>query len=407
MGLIRSMVRKSSYADAWNRGESVGLGVSTAAGMTVGPDTALRVSAVYACIRLIAESIATLPLHVFERVGKDKQLASDHPLSYLVHDSPEKRYTSCVWRETQQSHVLLGGNGYARIERSRGQVSAIYPLNPNYVTPRTESKTVVYDIQERGTLEAGVSASDILHIPGMGWDGLVGYSPIYLAREAIGLALATQEYGSRLFSNGSRPSGVIKMAGHLKDDNARTRLRQSWEEIHRGSSNSGRVAILEDGAEFAPIAIPPEDAQFLETRKFQVAEIARIFRVPPHMIGDVERTTSWGSGIEQQSIGFFRDTLRPWVVRWEQELNRKLFSERERGRYFCEFNVDGMQRGDLKSRYEAYSIARQWGWMSVNDIRRLENMNAVEDGDEYLSPLNMVPAGERPAPQPATEEVPA
>jgi len=224
--------------------------------------------------------------------------------------------------------------------------------------------------------------SDVLHIPGLGFDGLIGYSPIAMAKNAIGLAIATEEYGAKFFANGAAPSGVLEHPGTIKDPQ---RVRDSWNAAYQGSSNAHKIAVLEEGMKYTPIGISPEQAQFLETRKFQINEIARIFRVPPHMLADLEKSSF--SNIEQQSLEFVKYTLDPWVVRWEQSMCRVLLSESEKPAYFIKFNVDGLLRGDYASRMSGYATARQNGWMSANDIRELENLDRIASelgGDLYL-----------------------
>ena len=226
-------------------------------------------------------------------------------------------------------------------------------------------------------------------IPGLGFDGLVGYSPIAMAKNAIGLAIAAEEYGSKFYANGAAPSGVLEHPGTLKDP---ARVRDSWNSTFGGSSNSHKVAVLEEGMKYTPISISPNEAQFLETRKFQINEIARIFRVPPHMVGDLEKSSF--SNIEQQSLDFVMYTLNPWIVRWEQAMQQALLLPAEKGRLSFRFNVDGLLRGDYQSRMNGYATARQNGWMSANDIRELENLDRIsaeEGGDLYLVNGNMLP----------------
>ena len=230
---------------------------------------------------------------------------------------------------------------------------------------------------------------DVLHIPGLGFDGLVGYSPIAMAKNAIGLAIATEEYGAKFFANGAAPGGVLEHPGTIKDPQ---RVREAWQSQFGGSGNANKIAVLEEGMKYTPISISPEQAQFLETRKFQINEIARIFRVPPHMVGDLEKSSF--SNIEQQSLEFVKYTLDPWVVRWEQAISRTLLTPEEKKCYFAKFNLDGLLRGDYQSRMNGYAIGRQNGWMSANDIRELENLDRIppeEGGDLYLINGNMLP----------------
>ena len=370
----------------------------TAAGKNVNERSAMQLTAVYACVRILAEGIAGLPLHLY-KCGKNgsREKAVEHPLYFLLHDEPNPEMTSFVFRETLMTHLLLYGNCYCQIIRDgRGQVTALYPLMPNQMSvDRDENGQIYYRYQlgadeshldKAGTVD--LSPKDVLHIPALGFDGLVGYSPIAMARNSIGMAIACEDFGASFFRNGAAPSGVLEHPGVLKNPE---KLRAAWEAQYGGSRNSGRVAVLEEGMKFNPIAIPPEQAQFLETRKFQVDEIARIFHVPPHMIGDLERSTF--SNIEQQSLEFVKYTLNPWVCRWEQALTKSLLSPKEKREYCIKFNVDGLLRGDYQSRMNGYAVGRQNGWMSANDIRELENMDKISEeqgGDLYLVNGNMI-----------------
>lgn len=364
---------------------------SSASGKSVTPSSAVQVSAVYACVRVIAETIASLPLHVYETTETGSRKAPEHPLYRLLHDEPNAEMTSFVWRETMLSHLLLWGNAYCQIIRTgRNKIDSIYPLIPDQMEVDRDSRgslTYTYTTSEGKTY--ALKPEDVLHIPGLGFDGVVGYSPIALEKSAIGLGIAAEEYGSKFFSNGARPSGILVHPNTVKDPSA---LRASWNAAFTGSANAGKVAVLEENMHFEPLTMPNNEAQFLETRKFQVNEICRIFRVPPHMIGDLDRATF--SNIEHQSISFAVHTIRPWLVRIEQAMNRALFPDNEKGRFYVQFNLDGLMRGDYKSRMEGYAIARQNGWMSANDIRELENLNPLSDedgGNVYLVNGNMIP----------------
>lgn len=294
------------------------------------------------------------------------------------------------------THLLLWGNAYAQIIRNgKGEVVALYPLMPNRMSVDRDEHGQLYYTYTRASDEAptmnGMTVllppSDVLHIPGLGFDGLVGYSPIAMAKNAIGLAIATEEYGAKFFANGAAPSGVLEHPGTIKDP---SRVREAWMSQFGGSANSGKVAVLEEGMKYTPISISPEQAQFLETRKFQINEIARIFRIPPHMVGDLEKSSF--SNIEQQSLEFVKYTLEPWLVRWEQSMMRSLLTTSEKQDYFIKFNVDGLLRGDYASRMSGYATARQNGWMSANDIRELENLDRIpaeDGGDLYLINGNM------------------
>ena len=360
----------------------------TTSGKNVDERSAMQVTTVYACVRILAEAVAGLPLHTYRYLsGGAKEKALDHPLYYLLHDEPNPEMTSFVFRETLMSHLLLWGNAYAQIIRNgKGQITALYPLMPNRMTvDRTSNGKIYYTYlvndSDNPTLKAQgqvyLRKEDIFHIPGLGYDGLVGYSPISMAKNAIGMALATEEYGAKFFENGASPSGVLEQDPE--------RLRESWNSLFKGSGNSHKVAVLEEGLSFKPIAISPNEAQFLETRKFQIDEIARIFRVPPHMVGDLDKSSF--SNIEQQSLEFLKYTLDPWVTRWEQSIHRSLFLESEKRDYFVKFNVDGLLRGDYQSRMNGYAVGIQNGFMSPNDIRSLENMDLIPDelgGNLYL-----------------------
>lgn len=353
----------------------------------------MQMTAVYSCVRILSETLAGLPLHVYrynDSGGKEKYLK--HPLYKLLHDEPNPEMTSFAFRETLMSHLLLWGNAYAQIIRNaRGEVIALYPLMPNKMTVDRDSKGRLFYLYSRTSDDAPtlgddnqvyLAPSEVLHIPGLGFDGLIGYSPIAMAKNAVGLAIATEEYGAKFFANGAAPGGVLEHPGTIKDPQ---KVKESWNAAYQGSKNAHRVAVLEEGMKYQPIGISPEQAQFLETRKFQINEIARIFRVPPHMLADLEKSSF--SNIEQQSLEFVKYTLDPWVVRWEQSMCRALLMESEKPIVFIKFNVDGLLRGDYVSRMSGYATARQNGWMSANDIRELENLDRIPTefgGDLYL-----------------------
>ena len=368
-------------------------------GKRVNERTSMQMTAVYSCVRILSEAIACLPLNVYHynaEGGKEK--AFDHPLYRLLHDEPNPEMTSFIFRETLMTHLLLWGNAYAQIIRNgKGEVIALYPLMPDRMEVDRDDRGRLYykytkSNDDAPTMDNGsviLDPSDVLHVPGLGFDGLVGYSPIAMAKNAIGLAIAAEEYGSKFYANGAAPSGVLEHPGTLKDPG---RVRDSWNSTFGGSGNSHKVAVLEEGMKYTPISISPNEAQFLETRKFQINEIARIFRVPPHMVGDLEKSSF--SNIEQQSLEFVKYTLDPWVVRWEQALYRTLLSEEEKKTLFFKFNVEGLLRGDYASRMNGYATARQNGWMSANDIRELEDLDRIPaelGGDLYLVNGNMLP----------------
>lgn len=365
----------------------------TTSGKPVNERTAMQTTAVYACVRILAEAVASLPLHVYEyQDDGGKKLVYDHPLYYLLHDEPNPEMTSFVFRETLMSHLLIWGNAYAQIIRDgAGRVLGLYPLLPDKMEVQRDDKGSIYYVYSRNSDEnpmfkeygnIKLKAEDVLHIPGLGFDGLIGYSPIAMAKNAVGMTLACEEYGASFFANGANPGGVLEHPGVLKDP---SKVRESWNSVYRGVSNAHKIAVLEEGMKYQQIGIPPEEAQFLETRKFQINEIARLYRIPPHMVGDLDKSSF--SNIEQQSLEFVKYTLDPWVIRWEQSLQRSLLLPGEKGKYFIKLNVDGLLRGDYQSRMNGYAVGRQNGWFSANDIREMENMNPIPDeegGNLYL-----------------------
>lgn len=351
----------------------------TTSGKAVNERTAMQTSAVYACVRILSESIAGLPLHVYRYTSDGgKERTTMHPLYRMLHDEPNREMTSFVFRETLMAHLLLWGNAYAQIIRDgRGYPVALYPMLPDRMSVDRDSKgELVYTYQsDKGQVK--LRKESVLHIPGLGFDGLIGYSPIAMAKNAVGLALATEDYGAAFFANGANPGGVLEHPGVIKPEQA-DRLRESWA-TQFGGANAHKVAVLEEGLKFHQMSIPPEQAQFLETRKFQINEIARIFRVPPHMVGDLEKSSF--SNIEQQSLEFVKYTLDPWVVRWEQSLQQSLILPSEKSAVFIRFNLDGLMRGDYQSRMQGYSVGIQNGFYSVNDVRGLEDLNLLPDSE--------------------------
>ena len=394
MGLLQA-----ARASVWNNPDAwtprlMSAIMPTAAGVAVNEDNALSIAPVYECVRVLSESVASLPLRVYKRrPDRGRDVARDHALYSVLHDSPNPEMTAFQFRETLQGHLLTWGNAYANIVTDGGgRVRQLWPIPPNRVTPkRTDAGTLYYEVRvPRSGQPVAVKAADMMHLRGLSPDGVTGYSPVALLREELGLAAATRDFGARFFSNGARPGGVLEHPGQLSGE-AADRLRGSWERMHQGLNNAHRIAILEEGLTYKQIGIAPDDAQFLQTRKFSKAEIAAIYRVPPHMIGDLERATF--SNIEHQSIEFVMHSLRPWLVRWEQAIWLSLLVPSERKSYYAEHVIDALLRGDTKSRYEAYAVARQNGWYSANNIREKENENPIPDGDIYLVPLNMIPAG--------------
>ena len=394
----------------------------TTSGKPVNETTAMQTTAVYACVRILSEAVASLPVHVYRyRADGGKEKVIDHPLYQVLHDEPNPEMTSFVFRETLMSHLLIWGNAYAQIIRDgAGRVLALYPLLPNKMDVQRDDKGEIYYVYSRSSDEnpnfkeygdIQLKKEDVLHIPGLGFDGLIGYSPIAMAKNAVGMTLACEEYGASFFANGANPGGVLEHPGVLKDP---AKVRESWNAVYRGSNNAHKIAVLEEGMKYQQIGIPPEEAQFLETRKFQINEIARLYRIPPHMIGDLDKSSF--SNIEQQSLEFVKYTLDPWVIRWEQSLQKALLLPGEKGKYFIKLNVDGLLRGDYQSRMQGYSIGRQNGWYSTNDIREMEDLNPLSDeegGNLYLINGNMckladagIFAGGQAVQEPTPEEPP-
>lgn len=362
----------------------------SSSGKRVNEKTAMTMSAVYSCVRVLSETLASLPLHVYENTEVGSKKATQHSLYNLLHNEPNSEMTSFIFRETLMTHLLLWGNAYAQIIRNgKGDVLGLYPLMPDKMSvDRDEDNRIYYQYLTSSGERVTLSSQDVLHIPGLGFDGLVGYSPIAMAKNAIGMSIAAEEYGAKFFSNGATPSGILEHPGTVKNAES---LRESWTRGFSGN-NSHKVAILEEGMKYTPISISPNEAQFLETRKFQINEIARIFRIPPHMVGDLEKSSF--SNIEQQSLEFVKYTLDPWVIRFEQAFNRRLLKDKEKDKFYIKFNVDGLLRGDYQSRMNGYAVGRQNGWMSANDIRALENLDRIpieEGGDLYLINGNMLP----------------
>lgn len=365
-----------------------GLFNSSATGVQVSEDNALTFSAVYAATRIISETIASIPLNVYKYDGETRTIAKDHPIQILLAEAPNPVSSTFTFREAMAANLVLHGNCYAKIFfNAAGRPISLIPLDPLKVQVKIVDGEKVYIFNDKETL----LDYEVLHVVGLSFNGLTGKSPLNVAREAIAIGLSAQEYGARFYSNGANTGGVITAPGRLSLE-AINRLKQSWNRSNGGNSNSHGTAILEEGMKYDKIGLDPEAAQFLQSRKFQVNEIARIFRIPPSYLADLDNSST-RANVEQQAIQFVRDCITPYVRRFEVELNRKLFREDERD-YYAYFSVDGLMRGDLKGRYEAYAVARNWGWLSVNDIRDLENLNPIKGGNVYLTPLNMQTAGE-------------
>lgn len=358
------------------------------AGIHVDEFKALNYSAVFACIRIISETIGTLPWHVYRRNGASREQANDNPVDWLLSMQPNSEMTASVFRETLQAHVLGWGNGYAEIERARnGTPIALWPLAPNECEPKRDSRyNIYYEARDRNGNLVELPSIDVFHLRGLSFDGLVGYSPIRLMRESISMGLALERFGSTFFGNGTRLSGTLDHPGKLTEEAAK-RLNESFQSTYSGAGNAHKVAILEEGMKFSKMSVAPDEAQFLESRQFQITEIARWFRVPPHKLAQLDKAHF--NNIEHQSREFVDDTVVPWVKRWEEEARIKLFNAKDRTNHYTHFNLAALLRGDTKSRYEAYDVMMRNGVFSINDVLALEDMNPVENGNIRLVQRNM------------------
>lgn len=391
MGLVGQLLtRAAGHPSQHSLAAIFGMGANSYSGVSVTEDSAITYSAVFAAIRLLSWSTAMLPLLTYRRQQRGKVRAEDHPLYPLLKEQSNPEMTSFDFRSTLMAHAVGRGNGYAEIEWSNGgKPLALWPLNPAKTTPERIGGQLRYLVNLPDGTTANLPSWRVHHIRGLSSNGVIGYSPIRLAMQAIGLGLATEEFGSRFFGNGARPGLIIKHPGELSDT-AFDKLKASWNADHEGLSNSHRVKILEEGMDIETVGVPPEEAQFLETRKFQITEIARWFNVPPHMIADMSGATF--SNIEEQGVEFVTYSLGPWLTNSEQALSRDLLTDEEKRTILIEHLVDGLLRGRTSERFAAYQSALQGGWMSPNEVRERENLNPYDGGDTYLLPLNMAPA---------------
>lgn len=383
--------RAAQYFGGGIHGDS-GFTPRTNAGEYVNPENSLQVVPVLACVSVIAGTMGTLPLHVYKRLpGGGKAKAYEHPLYQILHDAVNPLLTSCEFREMSQAHLCLRGNSYARIYRNgAGQVAALEPLHPDRVSIFKDGLSVTYSVQQPQGGQIVLRQEEVLHIRGLGSEGVIGYSPITLARESIGLTMAAERHGANIFGNGARPSGVLQYDKTLNKEQL-AQLKEEWNATN-GGDRSGGTAVLQGGVKFSGVSMTAEDAQFLETRQYQAEEVARLFRVPPHKIGIMKNATF--SNIEHQSIEFVTDCIRPWAVRQEQRMNQTLLTPTERQTYFIEYNLEGLLRGDQKSRFESYRIGLDGGFLSPDEVRDFENLNPIPGGDTYRMPMNMAKLGD-------------
>ncbi|WP_235916947.1 phage portal protein [Brucella anthropi] len=376
--------------------EALRSGTVTASGAAVTPDSAMRVAAVYACVRIISGAVATLPLHIKRRVDeRTREDASDTPIWAVLRRRPNRWQTPSQFRRMLQAHLLLRGNAYAMIVRSRGLVQELIPLHPDRVEVRqTDDLALEYIYTRQDGRRIRLRQDEVFHLVGLTLDGVHGVSAIAYARETIGLSLAMEDHGATTFRNGARVSGVLKHPNKLGPE-AVANLKAGLEEFRSGGEQEGKNLILEEGMDYARIAMTAEDAQWIESRKFSRTDIAMFFGVPPHMIGDTEKSTSWGTGIEQQSIGFVAWTLEDHLTMWEEAINRDLIGAEDD--LYARFNRAALVKGDIKARWEAYVKGLQWGVYSPNEIRALEDQNPRDGGDVFYPPPNTAgaPAGEQ------------
>ena len=353
-------------------------------------EKALGIDAVFACVNLYARTLASMPLLLYEKTPDGKRRAVNHPLYRLLHNEPNPNMTSHNFRKIMEASLKLWGNAYAWIEFDNSwRVKYLWPLLPGNVFPQRSLQTgeLFYDAVLYSGKSRRFRAYEMVHIPGLGFDGISGRSPVRQFAETMGFNLDIKSYGRKFFKNGARPSGVLQHPGSLSEE-AQKRLENKFDKRYSGIENTGKTILLEEGMTYHQIGVPPEEAQFIESRKYSVEEIARIYGVPPHMIGDLEHATF--SNIESQDINFAKHSIVPECVNWEQELMRKLLNDDEQARYEIEFNMEGLVRGDMESRYRAYAIGRQWGFLTADDIRAKENMSNVDGGGITYVPLNMI-----------------
>lgn len=364
----------------------------SASGKVVTAESAKTIAAVHACIKVLAETYASVPLIMYRRTAGDgRERATTHPLYFLLHDEPNPFQTSYEWREMTAGHCLLRGNAYSQIQiDGSGNITALMPLHPDRVFPVLLNGTdLIYRYTPRDGQMITFAADEILHIKCMADDMIVGQNPIHYHRDVFGRALAEHEYGSKYFANNARPSGVLEHPGEMGEEEQKT-FRRGWEQAFSGSQNAFRIAILEEGMKWQQLQVNNNDAQWIESCRLTVHDICRIFGVPPHLIGEMERATF--SNIEQKGQDFVTYTMHPHFVRSEKRFSKSLLLPREKKKYYFEFLVDGLMRGDFVSRQNGYKVGHEGGWLSVNDIRRMENLNVIADGDIYMLPMNFVPA---------------
>lgn len=381
-----------SNPSTWLR---VFFGGDTTAGVQVTEKSSLSLTAVYCANRVISENVAQLPLKVYRKQDRETLEQRDHPLFQKLQNAPNPHMTSIMMRQTVQTLVNLWGNGYAEIKRDSRtfRPTSLVPIEAWRVTPKVTGRRLVYEVNEDGKEKRDIDDANMIHIPGLSFNGLEGKSPIAVAREGVANAKAAQEYGNRFYANGASPKGVLATDENLTQDQM-DRIQGSWDDRHQGVGNAHKTAVLPFGLKYNKIEIPPNEAQFLETRQFSIKEIARLFNVPPHMLMDLENANY--SNIVEQDLSFVKYTIGPWLRKWEQELNRKLLTEAEKEQgFFIEHELKGLLRGDIDTRTKHYKAMLQSGVYTPNEIRQLENFNPIDGGDEPLPP-HQDPSGNSP-----------
>jgi HK97 family phage portal protein len=395
LGLQLPFTKRSTPSIPDDRYFSTGPYVFHTDEVPVTPETAIQYTAVFAAVRVIAGNLATLPLMTYKRLENDgKEKATKHPLYKLLKNKPNNlKTTAFEFREMLTGHMLLYGNGYAQIIRnSLGDVLQLIPMHPTQVTPDKRGGEVVYRVRTDAGEERILAGEEVLHLRAYRDAGLAGLSPIAAARKAIEAGLSLESFGANFFKNGAFPSGVLEYDAGAMSAEAKNNLRESWQKLYGGENRGKKIAILEAGLKWKQMGIPQGDAQFLEQRRFGVEEISRVYGVPPHLLGDLSRSTN--NNIEMQSQEFISYCLAPWMQRWEQAIVRDLLDGDDE-EFFVKHQANALMRGDSTARSAFYSSGRQWGLFSINDIRKLEDMNPIgPEGDVYISPANMVPAGE-------------
>jgi HK97 family phage portal protein len=370
----------------------IGVGLPTTSGVYINPDNALQIGVVYACVRTLSEDVASLPLKIYRKSDDGREVLRDHPLSRLFNVSPNGEQTAFEMREFLMANLALRGNAYCQIIRRGGRVVMLQPLNAKYMhVDRNGAGKLVFDYQEEGNARV-YNDSEIWRIAAIGSNGVTGLSPVALARESMGVVKAGEEQSGKMYSNGAQIPGVLEFPQTLSKEQI-DHLRKQWADNHQGTANAYKPLILESGMKYSQIGMSANDAQFLESRKFQITDVLRWYRMPPHKVGDLERATH--SNIEHQGIEYYTSTLRPWLVRIEQTIMRDLFTLQEQNELTVSHTADALLRGDTKSRFEAYGKGITDGWLNRNEVREMENKNKVDGLDEYLTPLNMATTSER------------